>query len=245
MASGIRRVVALQRTAGNRATVALLMRENGDDDAPGGVVTTEAAAAPQKGAARKDVLDGAMKNLLDDAAAAVGPPGQTETPVKWAQRVLRRVKSENPTKLIEFKTNVLEKYVKELGYAAGHLEKETRATLDPDAISNPGFTAEEKREIVHFLKTRNGGSPTVRVDEVIAAGEWSIMLHYDLLGPPHGVEQTPHVQFLKGDTTKSGIRYVGDHTRAMTFVETRTLMDHPDKNPSWAVDWAKQQVGAS
>lgn len=217
------------------------MRENGDDDEPSGAVTTEAAATTRK--PRKDVMDAGVKNVLDLAAAATAPR-EKETPVKWAQRVIREAKPTNP-EINEFKTNVLEKYVKDLGYAAGHFEKETRATLDPDAISNSGFTSEQKREIVAFLKTRNRGGPTVRVDEVITTGEWAIKLHYDLLGPAHGAAETPHVQFLKGDTTRSGVRYVGDHTRAMTFLETKMLMDDPGKNPSWAVAWAKQQVGAS
>ena len=228
-------MTALQRTAGNRATAALLMRENGDGDASGGVT------AP----ARKDVLDDEMTHLLDVAIATVGAPGATDTVVKWAQRVLRQVKADNQAKFVEFKSNILLGYVKTKGYDLGYFAKETRATLDPVAISNPAFTNEEKRQIVDFLKTGNRGSPTVRIDEVITAGEWSIKLHYDLLGPAHGGANTPHVQFLKGDTKKGGVRYVGDHTRAMTFVETKILMDEPDKNPSWAVEWAKEQVGAS
>jgi hypothetical protein len=237
-ASGVGRVTSLQRTAGNRATAALLMRENGDGDAPVGGTTQP----------RKDALDDEIMRLLDGAIAAVGAPGAADsTVVKWAERVVRHLNTneENKRKLRSYKSNQVTVYVKTKGYELGYFAKETRATLDPAAISNPDFTSEEKRQIVSFLKTSNRGSPTVRVDEAITTGEWSIKLHYDLLGPAHGGANTPHVQFLKGDTKKGGVRYVGDHTRAMTFEETKALMSAPTGHPSWAVEWAKQQAGAS
>jgi hypothetical protein len=227
-------VIALQRTAGNRATAAMIMRENGDGDGTTGTTTTPKT--------RKDTLDAEIIGLLQRKITEVGDPREGERQVAYAQRVIRAAKAENAAKVNEFKTNVVEKWVKEQAYTAGTFAKETRATYDPDAISNPALAAIEKREIADFLKKRNKG-PTVRVDKAIVGSGWSILLHYDLLGPAHGTIHTPHVQFLKGETLKDKARYVGDHTRAMSYAETKQLMDAPDDNPAWAVTWAKQEAG--
>jgi hypothetical protein len=231
-------VLESQQSRGNAETTRMLEQheEKAETSAPKGT------ARPQQ----KAELDGEIKRLLDEAATAI-PPAEGTLLSHWTTTVIRQVDQAHTAKFREFKRNAAEKYVKDLGYERypERFKRETRATVDPSAISNPGFTQEEKLKIAEFLRDKNKRSPTVRPPTPIVVGEWSIVLHYDLAGAPHGPTHTPHVQFAKDKTKKGKQRYVGDHTRGMTFDETRELMDKPGENPSWAVEWAKQEVGES
>jgi hypothetical protein len=200
------------------------------------------AITETKNSAGKKALDADIKQILDNARKEVAVKASEKADV-WANRVYMKAREANSATVSEYNVNAAKGYVKEQGYVSGLFRRQGRATYAPSTISNPAFTEKEKSSIAEFLQSRGSGG-TVRVASRIELGIWSINLHYDLSGQPHGGIHTPHVQF-DSSTRKNGMHHAAHHTRPMTFSETQELMNAPDTHPKWAIDWVKEVIEAT